>query len=248
MKQAGKKDDKKLARATGSVLRLVPLLLAASVAGPQPWLSAGCLLLLWLPMEWANVWLTGLSYLVLRGIAAHCGRLESVLLAALYVALVAGILLAWRAARLQPLLKKIKAPKVVRKVIFSVLWVGAAALMTLYQCGGYFGLHIPGESVPALLRAYHNLGFHPNWRTVLYSTIMMVVLIAWPRKFKQLSKILPAGFVGVVAVTLLNILLNPLAARSTVQELGIAWLPVVNRLPTSALSMLLIYTAWTDRN
>jgi len=103
-----------------------------------------------------------------------------------------------------------------------------------------------GAGIPALLRSYRGLGFHANWRTVLFSTIMLVILITWPRRFKRLSRALPAAFVGLVAVTALNFALNPDPLRSTVLELPVGWLPFFNRAPVSALSMVLIFAAWEE--
>ena len=132
------------------------------------------------------------------------------------------------------------------KALYPGIAIGAAVVLTLYQTSGYFDTGASGYSVHELLLSYRMFGFHPNFRTVLFSTIMMVVLITWPRKFPQFSKTLPAGVVGVVVVTALNMLLNPVAARSVVPELLPHWLPFFGRLPTSALSMLLIFAAWDN--
>jgi len=132
------------------------------------------------------------------------------------------------------------------RALYPILSIGAAAVMTLYQTAGYFATGAFGLGVPELLRSYRMLGFHPNWRTVLFSTIMMVILITWPRKFKTLSRWLPSGFVGIVTVTGLNLLLNPNPARTVVGELPLPWLPFFNRMPISALSMLLIFAAWEE--
>lgn len=126
-----------------------------------------------------------------------------------------------------------------------VVCLGAAAVaMTLYQGMAYFEVGVKGAGIAALLRNCRTLGFHPNWRAVLYSTIMMVVLITWPRKFRRLSRVLPGGFVGICMVTALNLLLNPDSARTTVLELGRAGGFLFARLPISALAMVLIFVSW----
>ncbi|MCL2194522.1 MAG: hypothetical protein FWB76_01030 [Oscillospiraceae bacterium] len=121
--------------------------------------------------------------------------------------------------------------------LYPGLALGLAVRVTMHQAAGYFATGAVGAAMPALLASYRMWGFHPNWRTVLFSTIMMVVLITWPRKFKRLHKIIPAGFVGVVLTTLLNVFLYPDAARVIIPELF--W-----RIPASPLAMLLIFTAW----
>jgi MFS superfamily sulfate permease-like transporter len=130
------------------------------------------------------------------------------------------------------------------KALWPALAVGTAAVVAMHQTAGYFDTGAAGLRMAELLASYRMFGFHPNWRTVLFSTIMMVVLITWPRKFPRFCKTVPAGFAGVVITTALNMLLNLDAARSVVPELLPAWLPFFSRLPTSALSMLLIYFAW----
>jgi len=121
--------------------------------------------------------------------------------------------------------------------LYPGLAIGLAVVVTMHQTAGYFDTGAVGASMHELLLSYRMWGFHPNWRTVLFSTVMMVVLITWPRKFKRLHKIIPAGFVGVVLTTLLNIFLYPDVSRVIIPELF--W-----RIPASPLAMLLIFTAW----
>jgi hypothetical protein len=95
---------------------------------------------------------------------------------------------------------------------------GAAAVLTLQQGSCYFDVGAHGADFRALLGSYRSLGFHANWRTVLFSTIMLVVMITYPRKFRRLSAVLPASFFGLLLTTALNLWLNPDAARTNVPE------------------------------
>ncbi|MDR0530674.1 MAG: hypothetical protein LBG83_01220 [Oscillospiraceae bacterium] len=229
----------------GSALRLISLLLALRVVEPfSPVMIAG-LLVLWIPMEAARLPIAGLSVIILQDIAARHRTAEGLLASAVYLALALELLLLFLARKKNEGLERFCEKSRPPQALYPALCAGTAVLMTFYQGSGYFAVGAHGAGLAALLRSYRNLGFHPNWRTVLYSTIMLVILIAWPRKFKRLSKALPAGFVGIVAVTLLNLLLNPNPLRSTVEEFGGA-LPLFGRLPVSALSMLLIYLAWDE--
>jgi hypothetical protein len=249
-----------LRRAAGSALYLLPLLLAVCAVQPWPLAFAGCLLALWLPMEKAGARAAGLTLVLLQDIALrHFSGVRDPhwgIAALLCLALTGELVVLYYARRqetkglaqgresegMRRLARILRPPA----ALYPGASAGAAVMMTLYQGSGYFAVGAQGAGIPALLRSYRNLGFHPNWRTVLFSTIMLVVLIAWPRKFKSLSKVLPAGFAGVVLVTALNLLLNPLAGRSTVAELPLHFLPFLRRMPISALSMLLIYTAWEE--
>ena len=222
----------------GSALRLAPALLAAGVLGPQALLMGCVVAALWIPMERARLPLVGVSYVLLQDITLRHNRIESLVAALLFAALAVGMLLLSAAQGEKARRSRMKlAPP---KALYPAVTIGAAVIMTLYQCAGYFGTGAQGAGMFALLRSYRNLGFHPNWRTVLFSTIMMVVLITWPRKFPRLSKALPSGFVGILIVTMLNMSLYWNPARSSVPELDAI------RMPISALSMLLIFIAWEE--
>ncbi|MCL2434390.1 MAG: hypothetical protein FWD16_07740, partial [Clostridia bacterium] len=171
---------------------------------------------------------------------------QGIVAALLCVALVGEMLLLYsqreKSGEIRLLGERTKPPR----AFYPGLGLGAALMMSLYQCSGYFAVGARGAGMIALLRSYRGLGFHPNWRTVLFSTVMLVILITWPRRFKRLSRTVPSYFVGLVAVTALNFLLNPDPLRSTVAEFPVGWLPFFNRTPVSALSMALIFAAWEE--
>ncbi|MCL2445318.1 MAG: hypothetical protein FWD06_00915 [Oscillospiraceae bacterium] len=121
--------------------------------------------------------------------------------------------------------------------LYPGLGMGLAVRVTMHQTAGYFATGAVGASMHELLLSYRMWGFHPNWRTVLFSTIMMVVLITWPRKFPRLRRFLPASVVGIIVTTLLNLALYFDATRVIIPELFL-------RIPASPLAMLLIFTAW----
>lgn len=141
--------------------------------------------------------------------------------------------------------------------------VAAAFSTTVLQTTKYFDIGAVGGTVPEMLRDYVSLGFHPNWRGILYGTIVMVVLITYPRKFKRLSKKLPAAFVSLLITLPLHLLLVPDAVHSPVKELGafsllqgpdgaflrgsfsVSMLPL---LLCSALSLALLMTAGLPKN
>lgn len=104
-------------------------------------------------------------------------------------------------------------------VIPSVMLSGALAVTVLFTTD-YFGIGATGNTPAEMISSYLSLGFHPNWRGVLYGTIVLVVMITFPRKFKNLSKTLNASFIALIGVTLLNLLLNPADMISAIRESG----------------------------
>jgi len=250
----------KFEKLLGSLLTLFPLLLAALLIEPYGVAMAACLAALWWPMERAGVRVSGFVLILLQDIALRHGSAPGIppqrnygfvggpgIVAALLCVALLGELLLLHAQRekspaIQRLSERLRAPA----AFHPGLALGAAVMMALYQCSGYFAVGVSGAGIPALLRSYRSLGFHPNWRTVLFSTVMLVILITWPRRFKRLSRAVPSYFVGLVVVTALNIALNPDPLRSTVLELPVGWLPFFHRAPISALSMVLIFAAWEE--
>ena len=66
--------------------------------------------------------------------------------------------------------------------------IGTALVMTILQTNNYFGINATGVSAVDMLLSYRSFGFHANWRTVLYGTIVLVLMITYPRKFKKLHR------------------------------------------------------------
>ncbi|MCL2507806.1 MAG: hypothetical protein FWF05_01380 [Oscillospiraceae bacterium] len=100
------------------------------------------------------------------------------------------------------------------------LGAAAAFLVTAMQTNNYFGIGASGDDALTMIRSYLSLGFHPNWRGVLYGTIVLVVMITFPKKFKSLSKKLPASFIAVAVTLVLNLFLNPAAETTAISEAG----------------------------
>ncbi len=98
--------------------------------------------------------------------------------------------------------------------------IGAALVMTILQTNNYFGINAVGVSAVDMLLSYRSFGFHANWRTVLYGTIVLVLMITYPRKFKKLHKIVPAQFVSLVIALGLHLCLVPSAVDSPILEAG----------------------------
>lgn len=103
-----------------------------------------------------------------------------------------------------------KAKSVVKSPAFMASASLATAITTtVLITTDYFGIGATGYTVIKMLKSYLSLGFHPNWRTILYGTIVMVIMITFPRKFKKGMKIVSASFIAVVFCYLLNFILIP---------------------------------------
>lgn len=96
-----------------------------------------------------------------------------------------------------------------------------ALFFTVMQTTLYFGIGATGNSVTEMIRSYVSLGFHGNWRGVLYGTITLVIMVTYPRKFKKLCQRIPAPFWSILFTTLLNLWLNPKAETTAIAELGV---------------------------
>lgn len=98
--------------------------------------------------------------------------------------------------------------------------VGATLSMAILQVTNYFEIGATGATAVEMLMSYKNVGFHSNWRTVLFATIMLVVMITFPIKFKRFSKIVSAQFFGIAITTILNLFLNADVSDTNVIEVG----------------------------
>ena len=95
------------------------------------------------------------------------------------------------------------------------MMVAVALAATVLVTTDYFGIGADGKTVIDMLKNYRSLGFHPNWRGILYGTITMVIMITYPRKFKKAGKTVSALFVALIATYLLNFALVPKGAVLT---------------------------------
>lgn len=103
---------------------------------------------------------------------------------------------------------------------FSGVMLGTALTSTVLFTTDYFGIGATGETVTDMIKSYISLGFHPNWRGVLYGTIVMVVMITFPRKFKSFSKTVSAAFIAIGLTLVLNLFLNPEYMPTAIAEIG----------------------------
>lgn len=104
--------------------------------------------------------------------------------------------------------------------IISGIMLGTAIATTVLQTTNYFGIGATGNTVREMISSYVSLGFHGNWRGVLYGTIAMVVMITFPRKFKSLTKTVSPVFIALILTVVLNLWLNPSDMITAINEAG----------------------------
>lgn len=110
--------------------------------------------------------------------------------------------------------------KVVFKPVAIAIMLASAISVTVLDTTHYFGIGATGNTVGEMIDSYLSLGFHPNWRGILYGTIVMVIMITYPRKFKKADGIVRAPLIALAAALALNLFLNPSDMISAVSEVG----------------------------
>ncbi len=110
--------------------------------------------------------------------------------------------------------------KVVFKPVAVAIMLASAISVTVLDTTLYFGIGATGNVVGEMIDSYLSLGFHPNWRDILYGTIVMVIMITYPRKFKNADNVIRAPFIGLVLALLLNFFLNPSDMITAINEIG----------------------------
>ena len=115
---------------------------------------------------------------------------------------------------LKKLLKDRKIPDAVMVGGALSLAIGATILLTNH----YFGIGATGETPLQMLKSFHSLGFHPNFRGLLYGTITLFTMITYPFKFRKLNRYIPAEFITILIPFVLNLFLNPQKELTTINE------------------------------
>ena len=96
--------------------------------------------------------------------------------------------------------------------------LGLAIGVTVMLTNVYFGIGSFGSTVLEMLKNYRYLGFHPDFRGLLYGTITLFTMITYPFKFRKLNKYLPAEFITILVPFIINLLLNPGGKTTTTNE------------------------------
>ena len=104
--------------------------------------------------------------------------------------------------------------------ITAGIMLATAITVTVMLTTHYFGIGASGNTVKEMIASYLSLGFHPNWRGVLYGTVVMVIMLTFPRKFKNFCNTVKAPFIAIVITLVLNLFLNPADMKTAINEIG----------------------------
>ncbi len=118
----------------------------------------------------------------------------------------------------RPFAEKLK--KYLSEPCIAGLMLSGALTVTVMQTNTYFSIGAVGMNVRKMLIDYVSRGFHANWRGVLYGTIVMVIMITFPRKFKKASLYVRPAFLALIATLILNLFLNPEYMPTAIAEVG----------------------------
>lgn len=94
---------------------------------------------------------------------------------------------------------------------------GIAVIIALGQIDNFFGSVSSGENAVEKLISYKDLGFSPNWMAMAFGLLVVLIMVIYPKKLQQ---IIPSSLAAIIVAVILNFILNPNAAASTVAEVG----------------------------
>ncbi len=117
------------------------------------------------------------------------------------------------------LLNKLLKNKVIPSYVFAGGGIGIALVVTVLLTNNYFGIGASGATAFEMLKSYRSLGFHPDFRGLLYGTVTLFAMITYPFKFRKLNKYLPAEFMTLLIPLIMNLLLNPIKDLTTINEI-----------------------------
>lgn len=116
------------------------------------------------------------------------------------------------------ILNKLTKGKKLPDFVSGGCFIGLALCATILFTNTYFGIGASGFTPLEMLESYRSLGFHPDFRGLLYGTITLFTMITYPFKFRKLKNIIPAEFITVAIPFVLNLILNPNSEHTTTNE------------------------------
>ena len=103
----------------------------------------------------------------------------------------------------------IKAGKLVSFIPSAVITgftSGIAVIIALGQIDNFFGTISHGANVIEKLLSYAQLGFSPNLWAVLFGSLVILIMILYPKK---LNAVFPSSLASIIIVLIINMIINP---------------------------------------
>ena len=82
---------------------------------------------------------------------------------------------------------------------------GIAFIIALGQLDNFFGTTSNGINVFEKITSYNTLGFSPNWQAVLCAVSVIIIMIAYPKKWN--TKV-PGSLISIIIVGLVSVVFN----------------------------------------
>lgn len=82
---------------------------------------------------------------------------------------------------------------------------GIAVIIALGQLDNFFGVKSPGSHAIAKLASYFSGGLAPNWYAVGIGFVVILIMIAWPKRW---NSVVPSSLVSLAVVLIANLFLK----------------------------------------
>lgn len=149
--------------------------------------------------------LSGASY----QISGPTGAMTAILIQIVYnygmkgvfiATLIAGVILC-----IAGILKFGKLVSLIPAPVITGFTSGIAIIIAMGQIDNFFGVTSEGSTNIAKLISYGQLGFKPNLYAMLFGSIVVAIMIVWPKKWD--AKV-PSSLVGIVATLCISLILK----------------------------------------
>ena len=139
---------------------------------------------------------TGAMSAILVGIVGAQGGIQSMFV----VSVLAGIIII-----LCAVLKLGRLVSMIPRPVITGFTSGIALTIALGQIDNFFGTTSVGETALEKIASYGELGFSPNWQTVICAAAVMLIMIIYPKKWN--AKV-PSSLVSIIIVGILSYVLK----------------------------------------
>ncbi len=101
----------------------------------------------------------------------------------------------------------VKAGRIVSIIPSPVLTgftAGISVLIASSQIDNFFGTVSEGDTLIQSIGSYAHLGFSPQWQPILFGSMVIALMILWPKKWEA---IIPSSLAAIIIALIMNLLL-----------------------------------------